>query len=217
MLARAFSFVTLGFGADSSLVDDVTFRSTRPSADRSGSPDTFTLIYAGAIVIMYFAIASDGWPHLTGRALMDLSLMRAQLWLWFVGKVVRTFPWRWVGILGMPRRMACWDYRLPALSAEASSVAALRFGGSHPPRLGVLRASPLLIREPEGRREVEVRALSLRDRGLMLRSAVPTALNGFGTWVALMVALTITNSALRSAARPRPGGAVPAVYVGAQR
>ena len=29
----------------------------------------FHLIFGGAIVIMYFVIAYDLWPHLTGRAL----------------------------------------------------------------------------------------------------------------------------------------------------
>jgi hypothetical protein len=32
----------------------------------------FHLIFAGAIVIMYFVIAYDIWPHLTGRALGQL-------------------------------------------------------------------------------------------------------------------------------------------------
>jgi hypothetical protein len=31
------------------------------------------LIFAGAIVIMYFVIAYDIWPHLTGRALERLN------------------------------------------------------------------------------------------------------------------------------------------------
>jgi heme/copper-type cytochrome/quinol oxidase subunit 1 len=61
-------------------------------------------------VIVYFAIAYHLWPHLTGRALADIGLMRAQLWLWFVGIMVTTFPWHWRGILGMPRRMAYFDY-----------------------------------------------------------------------------------------------------------
>ena len=79
----------------------------------------FHLIFGGAIVIMYFAIAYDLWPHLTGRALTDLRLMRAQLWLWFIGMMVTTFPWHWVGILGMPRRMAYFDYSDPAMTPEA--------------------------------------------------------------------------------------------------
>ena len=48
--------------------------------------------------------------------------------------------------------------------------------------------------------------------------AVPAALNGFGLWLALMVGLTITNYGYPIAQLAfRPGGAVPAVYVGAQR
>ncbi len=109
MLASAFSFVMLGFGGAGGLINmsyqlDATVHNTQWVTGH------FHLIYGGAIVIMYFAIAYDLWPHLTGRALADLGLMRAQLWLWFVGMVVTTFPWHWVGILGMPRRMAYFDY-----------------------------------------------------------------------------------------------------------
>ena len=79
----------------------------------------FHLIFGGAIVIMYFVIAYDIWPHLTGRALDSFGLMRAQLWTWFVGMIVLTFPWHWVGILGMPRRMAFYDYTDPQIAAQA--------------------------------------------------------------------------------------------------
>jgi len=41
------------------------------------------------------AIAYDLWPHLTGRALESFGLMRTQLWLWFVGMIVTTFPWHY--------------------------------------------------------------------------------------------------------------------------
>ena len=114
MLASAFSFVMLGFGGAGGLINmsyqlDATIHNTQWVTGH------FHLIYGGAIVIMYFAIAYDLWPHLTGRALTDLGLMRAQLWLWFVGMIVTTFPWHWVGILGMPRRMAYFDYGDPAL------------------------------------------------------------------------------------------------------
>ena len=80
----------------------------------------FHLIFGGAIVIMYFAIAYDLWPHLTGRALDDFGLMRTQLWPWFIGMIVTTFPWHYVGILGMPRRMAFYDYANPAIAAAGA-------------------------------------------------------------------------------------------------
>ena len=138
MLAAAFSFVMLGFGGAGELINmsyqlDATIHNTQWVTGH------FHLIYAGAIVIMYFAIAYDIWPHLTGRALTELSLMRAQLWLWFVGMILTTFPWHWVGILGMPRRMAYFDYSSPALSADAFSVALSAIGGF------ILLASGLLF------------------------------------------------------------------------
>ena len=89
----------------------------------------FHLIFGGAIVIMYFAIAYDLWPHLTGRPLTELRLMRLQLWLWFIGMIVTSFPWHWVGILGMPRRMAYFDYTDPALQPMAFSVILSAIGG----------------------------------------------------------------------------------------
>ena len=126
MLASAFSFVMLGFGGAGGLINmsyqlDATVHNTQWVTGH------FHLIYGGAIVIMYFAIAYDLWPHLTGRGLADLGLMRAQLWLWFIGIMVTTFPWHWVGILGMPRRMAYFDYT--GFPAEAFSVALSAFGG----------------------------------------------------------------------------------------
>ena len=47
---------------------------------------------------------------------------------------------------------------------------------------------------------------------------VPAALNGFGLWVALMIGLTVTNYSYTIVQLAlRPGGAVPAIYIGEQR
>ena len=135
MLASAFSFVMLGFGGAGGLIN-MSYQLNATVHNTQWVTGHFHLIFGGAIVIMYFAIAYDLWPHLTGRALTDLGLMRAQLWLWFVGMIVTTFPWHWVGILGMPRRMAYFDYSVPALSGDVISVAALRFRRIHSPRVG---------------------------------------------------------------------------------
>ncbi len=90
----------------------------------------FHLIFAGAIVVMYFVIAYDIWPHLTGRALDSFGPMRTQLWWWFAVMIVLTFPWHWVGILGMPRRMAYYDYSDPAIAAQAPRVTMSVIGGA---------------------------------------------------------------------------------------
>ena len=138
MLAVAFSFVMLGFGGAGGLINmsyqlDTTIHNTQWITGH------FHLIFGGAIVIMYFAIAYDLWPHLTGRALPDSRLVRTQLWLWFIGMIVTTFPWHWVGILGMPRRMAYFDYSDPALSPQALPVTLSAIGGF------ILLASGLLF------------------------------------------------------------------------
>ena len=129
MLGAAFSFVMLGFGGAGGLINmsyqlDATIHNTQWITGH------FHLIFGGAIVIMYFVIAYDIWPHLTGRALDSFGLMRAQLWTWFVGMIVLTFPWHWVGILGMPRRMAFYDYTDPAIAAQAASVTMSVIGGA---------------------------------------------------------------------------------------
>jgi cytochrome c oxidase subunit I len=118
MLALAFSFVMLGFGGAGGLIN-MSYQLDTSIHNTQWITGHFHLIFGGAIVIMYFAIAYDLWPHLTGRPLASLGLMRLQLWLWFVGMIVTTFPWHWVGILGMPRRMAFFDYAAPALNGYA--------------------------------------------------------------------------------------------------
>ena len=50
--------------------------------------------------------------------------------------IVTTFPWHWVGILGMPRRMAYFDYADPAIAPQAFSVTLSAIGGLHPADLG---------------------------------------------------------------------------------
>jgi len=122
MLATAFSFVMLGFGGAGGIIN-MSYQMDSTIHNTQWITGHFHLIFAGAIVIMYFAIAYDLWPHLTGRVLNSLRLMRAQLWLWFVGMIVLTFPWHYVGILGMPRRMAYFDYSDPAIAPEALSGA----------------------------------------------------------------------------------------------
>src|SRR4029079_8501082 len=89
----------------------------------------FHLIFAGAIVIMYFMIAYDLWPQLTRCAPLPARLVKAQLWLWFVGMMVLSMPWHLVGLLGMPRRMAYYDFSDAALQPQAWTVTASTLGG----------------------------------------------------------------------------------------
>ncbi len=191
MLATAFSFVMLGFGGAGGLIN-MSYQLDSSVHNTQWITGHFHLIFGGAIVIMYFAIAYDLWPHLTGRVLADLLLARIQLWLWFVGMIVTTFPWHWVGILGMPRRMAYFDFSDPAIAPQAFSVTLSAIGATD---AGAYRFS------------VAVHPVR----------SVPLALNGYAIWVALMIALTITNYGYPIAALvARQDTSVPAVYVGAQ-
>ena len=79
--------------------------------------------------------------------------MRAQLWLWFIGMIVLTLPWHYVGILGMPRRMAFYDYSNPEIAAQAFSVDSLGDRRIHSRRVGVLFFI-VLIRGHRGERIV---------------------------------------------------------------
>jgi cytochrome c oxidase subunit 1 len=214
MLASAFSFIMLGFGGAGGLIN-MSYQLNATVHNTQFITGHFHLIFPGAIVIMYFAIAYDLWPHLTGRALTDLGLMRAQLWLWFVGIILTTFPWHWVGLLGMPRRMAYFDYSAPELSPDAFSVTLSAIGGFILLASGVLFLAVLI----RGQMAQPVRAEPYRfARATHPPAAVPAALNGLGLWVALMIGLTITNYGYPIVQLAlRPGGAVPAVYVGASR
>jgi cytochrome c oxidase subunit 1 len=213
MLAVAFSFVMLGFGGAGGLINmsyqlDTTIHNTQWITGH------FHLIFGGAIVIMYFAIAYDLWPHLTGRALPSLRLVRTQLWLWFVGMIVTTFPWHWVGILGMPRRMAYYDYTNPAIAPEALYVNLSVFGALILLISGLLFLFILARAHAQPATEAGDYRFSVPVHPVR---SVPLALNSFGIWVALMIGLTVTNYGypiLNLAVRSDTS--VPAVYVGAQ-
>jgi len=210
MLGAALSFVMLGFGGAGGMINmsyqlDATIHNTQWITGH------FHLIFGGAIVIMYFVIAYDIWPHLTGRALDSLGLMRAQLWLWFIGMIVLTFPWHWVGILGMPRRMAFYDYSNPAIAAQANSVVMSVVGALILVASGVLFFVILARGHSAPAAEAEEYRFSVAVRA---PRSLPAALNGFGLWLSLMVALTVVNYGFPIVhAIVTPGTAVPAIRV----
>jgi cytochrome c oxidase subunit I len=213
MLAVAFSFVMLGFGGAGGLIN-MSYQLNAPIHNTQWITGHFHLIFGGAIVIMYFAIAYDLWPHLTGRALSDVRLMRTQLWLWFIGMIVTTFPWHYVGILGMPRRMAYYDYTNPALAPEAIQVTISVIGAVILVVSGALFLTVLI----RGQRAPQTDGGPYRfSVALHPPASLPAVLNSHGLWIALMIGLTITNYGfpiLNLAARSDTS--VPAVYVGAQ-
>jgi cytochrome c oxidase subunit 1 len=175
----------------------------------------FHLIFGGAIVIMYFVIAYDLWPQLTGRELGSLTLVRTQLWLWFIGMLILTLPWHFAGLFGMPRRMAFFDYSSAALAPDAWTVIASVFGGllllvSGTLFIYILAASHFA---PRAKEEPYRFAVALHHAAV-----VPRALNGFGTWFALMVGLTLVNYGFPIWQLMQfKTTSVPAVYVGGRQ
>ena len=213
MLAVALSFVMLGFGGAGGIIN-MSYQLNTSIHNTQWITGHFHLIFGGAIVIMYFAIAYDLWPHLTGRALASEGLMRLQLWLWFIGMMVTTFPWHYVGLLGMPRRMAYYDYSNPTLAPDALSVILSAFGGLILLVAGLLFVF-ILVR---GHRGPATAVGEYRfSTALHPPIALPAPLNGFALWLVLMIGLTVTNYGFPIAALlTHTGIAVPAVYVGSQ-
>jgi cytochrome c oxidase subunit 1 len=174
----------------------------------------FHLIFAGTIVIMYFVIAYDLWPQLVGGGPLPARLMRWQLTLWFVGMMIATLPWHFSGLLGMPRRMAYFDYSHPEIAPQAITVIVSAFGGL------LLVISGLLF--------VFILAQAHRRRGAgeprpyafavpVHAAPVPKALNSFALWIGLMVAFTVVNYGypiLQLAVLPETS--VPVIPVGAR-
>lgn len=211
MLAVTFSFIMLGFGGAGGLIN-MSYQLDASIHNTQWITGHFHLIFGGAIVIMYFAIAYDLWPHLTGRQIVSLGLVRLQLWLWFIGMIVTTFPWHYVGILGMPRRMSFFDYTDPALANEALSVVFSVFGGFILVAAGILFIAILVRTQFSVRQEPEEYRFAI---AVHPPTRVPAALNSYGLWIALMIGLTITNYGypiLQLAVRDDTS--VPAVYVG---
>ncbi|MFS2077032.1 cbb3-type cytochrome c oxidase subunit I [Telluria sp. Tellsp131] len=189
MLAVAFSFILLGFGGAGGLIN-MSYQLDFAIHNTQWITGHFHLIFAGAIVIMYFAVAYDLWPHLTGRTLVQGGMMKAQLWLWFVGMIILTFPWHVVGVMGMPRRMAYFDYTNPEIAPQAITVILSAIGGLLLVISGVLFLLVLLrghrgslVELPEFRFSQPVHAVA----------RVPVALNSYALWLALMIGLSLVN------------------------
>jgi cytochrome c oxidase subunit 1 len=211
MLALAFSFVMLGFGGAGGIIN-MSYQLDSTIHNTQWITGHFHLIFAGAIVIMYFAIAYDLWPQLTGRAVTRIQMMRWQLWLWFIGMIVLTFPWHYVGILGMPRRMAYFDYTNPEIAAQAFSVVLSVVGGA----LLVISAILFFIILISAHRGPRIVVEEYRfSKAVHQAASLPVALNGFALWLSLMIALTLVNYGYPIAQLlALPQTSVPAVYIG---
>jgi cytochrome c oxidase subunit 1 len=189
MLAVAFSFILLGFGGAGGIIN-MSYQLDFAVHNTQWITGHFHLIFGGAIVIMYFALAYDLWPHLTGRQLATGRMMRLQLWLWFVGMVILTFPWHVVGVMGMPRRMAYFDYSNPEIAPQAITVTLSAIGGL----ILVISGLLFLLVLVGGHRSAAISLPEFRfSQPVHVVGRVPVALNGYALWLALMIGLSVVN------------------------
>ena len=128
VLATGLSFVMLFFGGGGGLVN-MSYGLNALVHNTSWVTAHFHLIFGGAVVIMYFAIAYEIWPRLTGRSAISVNAQRLQLWLWFSGMMVMSLPWHSLGLQGQWRRVAQFDYSNPLIAAWGPWVVVSLVGG----------------------------------------------------------------------------------------
>jgi cytochrome c oxidase subunit 1 len=187
VLATGLAFVMLWFGGGGGLVN-MSYGMNAMVHNTSWVTAHFHLIFGGSVVLMYFAIAYDIWPSLTGRLAPSVRLQRLQLLLWTLGMMIMTLPWHALGLAGQWRRVASFDYADPRIAAWGPWVvvslvggvmllaSALRFIFNLLPRRRILPAEPTY-------------AFALAAHP---PHKVPAILNGFGVWnIAVAVLMAV--------------------------
>lgn len=115
VLAGGLAFVMLGFGGFGGIIN-MSYGMNAMVHNTSWVTAHFHLIFGGSVVIMYFAIAYEIWPKLTGRPALSVRPLRYQIWLWFIGIMIMTLPWHALGLFGQPRRVGTFDYSFPQIA-----------------------------------------------------------------------------------------------------
>jgi cytochrome c oxidase subunit I len=189
VLATGMAFFMLWFGGGGGLIN-MSFGMNAMVHNTSWVTAHFHLIFGGTVVIMYFAIAYAIWPTLTNRMPVSLRMQRVQLWLWFIGMMVMTLPWHYLGLQGQWRRVATFNYSDPIIAGWGPWVIVSLVGGI------ILLASALLFvwNLLEFHRAGAVVATGLRPLYALAvhpPERVPAALNGFALWNVLVLVLMI--------------------------
>jgi cytochrome c oxidase subunit 1 len=188
VLAVGLSLLLLGPGGFGGLIN-MSYAMNAMIHNTSWVTAHFHLIFGGAVVIVYFAIAYELWPRLTGRPLVSKRLADIQLWLWFWGILITTIPWHIAGLMGQPRRYAIFDYSDPAVAKTAFLVILSVVGGCIVIS-SVLLFFYVLVRSsfaPVAESMPPIRyALSVNPP-----ATVPALLNGFGLWNVILLSLVL--------------------------
>jgi len=187
VLACGLSLLMLGPGGFGGIIN-MSYAMNSMIHNTSWVTAHFHLIFGGAVVIMYFAIAYEMWPRITGKPLCSLRLARWQLWLWFWGMLITTVPWHITGLMGQPRRVAAFDYSIPLIARMAPLVDASVIGGF------ILLLSALLLIFVLVRSQMGERSLAEPMRYALAVNPprrVPASLNSFAVWNWIVLVLML--------------------------
>ena len=179
VLATGLAFIMLFWGGGGGLVN-MSYGMNAMIHNTSWVTAHFHLIFGGTVVIMYQAICYSIWPSMTGRDFRTLRPLKLQLWLWFVGMMVMTLPWHWLGLEGQWRRVAAFDYSNPIIHAWGPWVVVSLVGGI---MLAVSAALFLFNLASLHRSGVAGAPAEIEyARAVHPPGRVPSSLNGFGLW-----------------------------------
>jgi cytochrome c oxidase subunit 1 len=187
VLAVGLALVMLGLGGFGGLIN-MSYAMNAMIHNTSWVTAHFHLIFGGAVVIMYFAIAYEMWPRITGRPLRSKRLACAQLWLWFWGMLITTIPWHIAGLMGQPRRVAAFDYADPLIARMGPLVIVSVIGGVILLSSAILLIVILVRSHFGARAQAESLAYAI---AVNPPERVPSALNGFGLWNAIVAVLMV--------------------------
>ena len=187
VLAVGLSLVMLGLGGFGGLIN-MSYAMNSMIHNTSWVTAHFHLIFGGAVVIMYFAIAYEMWPRITGKPLRSMRVARWQLWLWFWGMLITTIPWHITGLMGQPRRVATFDYADPLIARMGPLVIVSVIGGLIL-LISAILLVVILIRSHFG--ETIAGAPLRYALAVNPPTRVPPSLNGFALWNAIVLMLMI--------------------------
>ena len=189
LLAVGLSLIMLGLGGGGGLIN-MAYSMNSMIHNTAWVPAHFHLIFGGAVVIMYFAIAYEMWPRITGKALRSKRLARWQLWLWFWGIMITSIPWHITGLMGQPRRVAIFDFSDPVL-APMVPLAILSVIGGFILLLSAILLIVILVRSQVG--EAVLPAPLRYALAVNPPVRVPKALNGFALWNTILLMFMIVE------------------------
>jgi cytochrome c oxidase subunit 1 len=188
VLATGLAFLMLFFGGGGGLVN-MSYGMNAMIHNTSWVTAHFHLIFGGTVVIMYFAICYAIWPSLTGRRFPGMKPLLLQLWLWFVGMMVMTLPWHYLGLQGQWRRVAAFDYSDPTIASWGPWVIVSLIGGI------ILTVSALMfvynLAMLHRRGVADAPATIDYAQAVHPPERIPASLNGFGLWNLLVALLML--------------------------